>query len=136
MKKNVVKILSIMLVALMIVGVSSVVMAGDYLNPGSYEGGSSTGADKAQGVANIIIGFVQVIGVSAAIIMLIVLAIKYVSAAPGEKADIKKSAVVYIVGAVLLFAASGVLGIIKGLAEGVNEQGEAHIVLEEKGKLA
>ena len=62
---------------------------------------------------------VQVVGVGVAIIMLIVLAIKYISAAPGDKADIKKHAVVYVVGAVVLFAASGILGIVKKFAANV-----------------
>ena len=48
--------------------------------------------------------------------MLIVLAIKYISAAPSDKADIKKSATAYIIGAVVLFAASGVIQIIKNFA--------------------
>ena len=58
-----------------------------------------------------------------AIIMLIVLAIKYISAAPGDKADIKKHAVVYVVGAIVLFAASGILGIIKNFASNVKASG-------------
>ena len=65
------------------------------------------------------ITIVQVVGVGVAIIMLIVLAIKYISAAPGDKADIKKHAVVYVVGAVVLFAASGILGIVKNFAKNV-----------------
>ena len=48
--------------------------------------------------------------------MLIVLAIKYISAAPGDKAEIKKHAVVYVVGAVILFAATGILQIIRTFA--------------------
>lgn len=54
-----------------------------------------------------------------AIIMLIVMAIKYISAAPSEKAEIKKGVTIYIVGAIVLFAASGILGIIKGFASNV-----------------
>ena len=38
------------------------------------------------------------------------------SNAPSDKAEIKKHAVVYIVGAVVLFAASGLLGIIRTFA--------------------
>ena len=38
------------------------------------------------------------------------------AAAPGDKAEIKKHAVVYVVGAIVLFAASGILEIIKGFA--------------------
>lgn len=66
------------------------------------------------------ITIVQVVGVGVAIIMLIVLAIKYISAAPGDKADIKKHAVVYVVGAVVLFAATGILGIVKKFASNIN----------------
>ena len=41
----------------------------------------------------------------------------------GDKAEIKKHAVVYIVGAVVLFGATGLLGIIKNFtAETVNAQ--------------
>ena len=58
--------------------------------------------------------------------MLIVLAIKYISAAPGDKAEIKKHAVVYVVGAVILFAATGILGIVKNFASNVSaDQTEA-----------
>ena len=52
--------------------------------------------------------------------MLIVLAIKYISAAPSDKAEIKKHAVVYVVGAIVLFAASGILQIIKNFAGNVH----------------
>ena len=65
------------------------------------------------------ITIVQVVGVGVAIIMLIVLAIKYISAAPGDKADIKKHAVVYVVGAVVLFAATGILGIVQKFASNI-----------------
>ena len=48
--------------------------------------------------------------------MLAVLAMKYMSAAPGEKATIKKHAAVYIVGAIVLFGAAGILNIIETFA--------------------
>ena len=73
-------------------------------------------ADSVQNIIRAILTVTQVIGVGVAVIMLIVLAIKYISAAPGDKADIKKHAVVYVVGAVVLFAASGILQIIKNFA--------------------
>ncbi len=76
-------------------------------------------ADSLNRIIGSAITVVQVVGVGVAIIMLIVLAIKYISAAPGDKADIKKHAVVYVVGAVVLFAASGILGIVKNFAGNV-----------------
>ena len=60
---------------------------------------------------------IQVTATGVAVIMLIVLAIKYISSAPSEKADIKKSAMIYVVGAIILFAGSGILAIIRSFAE-------------------
>ena len=45
------------------------------------------------------------------------LAIKYMTSAPGDKAEIKKHAIVYIVGACMAFGATGVVEIIKTFAE-------------------
>ena len=51
--------------------------------------------------------------------MLLVVAMKYMTAAPGEKADIKKHAVVYVVGAVVLFAVTGILGLINTFSSNI-----------------
>ena len=77
---------------------------------------TSGAADSINRILGSILTIVQVVGCGIAVIMLIVLAIKYISAAPGDKADIKKHAVVYVVGAVVLFAASGILQIVKNFA--------------------
>ena len=66
-------------------------------------------ADSLNRIIGSAMTVVQVVGVGVAIIMLIVLAIKYISAAPGDKADIKKHAVVYVVGAVVLFGATNII---------------------------
>lgn len=81
---------------------------------------SSGAADSINRIVGSILTIVQVVGCGVAVIMLIVLAIKYISAAPGDKADIKKHAVVYVVGAVVLFAASGILQIVKNFAGNVH----------------
>ena len=127
MTKNVIKALVVALVAiLMIVSLSTYVNAEPIKFGDISEGTVTEGAQDTSGAAsslNRIIGaaitVVQVVGVGVAIIMLIVLAIKYISAGPGDKADIKKHAVVYVVGAVVLFAASGILGIVKNFAQNV-----------------
>lgn len=63
-----------------------------------------------------VITIARVICSGVAVAMLIVLGMKYMSAAPSEKADIKKHAVVYIVGAVVMFACTAILGIIQKFA--------------------
>lgn len=70
-------------------------------------------------VVSAIITMARIIGVTVAIVMILVVAMKYMSAAPGEKADIKKSAVVYIVGAIVLFAVTGILGIINDFSKNI-----------------
>lgn len=67
-------------------------------------------------IAKSIITITRTICMGVAVTMLIVLAIKYMSAAPGDKATIKKSAVTYVVGAIVMFAAAGILSIIEAFA--------------------
>ena len=113
------KILISLLLSVLILSITTIGFC-QSVDPGSLRG-NVTGdtAQKINSTANQIIGIVQVIAVAAAVIMLIYLGIKYMSAAPSEKADIKKSAVIYVVGAVLLFATTGILGLIKTFATGV-----------------
>ncbi len=68
-----------------------------------------------------ILGIAQIIGVGVASIMLIALAIKYIVSSPSDKAEIKKHAVVYIVGAIFIYAAAGILKIIQVFAEGMGK---------------
>lgn len=118
-KETAVKILVAMLTILMLtICMQSTVFAGDGLmDLDNVKGTSSGAATSTQKIANQILGIVQVVAVSVAVIMLIVLAIKYISSAPNDKAEIKKNAIVYVVGAVLLFGATGILQIIKTLGE-------------------
>lgn len=67
-----------------------------------------------------IISIVQVFGVFIAVAMLISLGIKYMYASPGEKAQIKQGLTVYVIGAVVMFAAAGILGIIKSFYTNIN----------------
>ena len=82
---------------------------------------TGSAADKVTDASNTIIGIVQIVGTAVAIIMLIYLGIKYVIAAPDEKAEIKKSAFIYVIAAIFIFAASNILGMLKDFAEDVTE---------------
>lgn len=93
-------------------------VAGELINT-LDEGQTSSANDKVKEIVAIIITVVRVVGVAVAIVMLLVVAMKYMSAAPGEKADIKKSAVVYVVGAVVLFAVTGILGLINTFSSNI-----------------
>ena len=123
MTKKVMKMIAIMLIALMLVAAcSQIVLATDSTSLTQFDGKNdkSSASSSAQNIIGALISIVQVIGVGVAIIMLIVLAIKYISAAPGDKAEIKKHAVVYVVGAIVLFAATGILQIIKSFSSNIS----------------
>lgn len=114
-----IRLVSVLLMAFMVaMTLSGAVSASDPLDTTQFNNKGVTGEAQSS-VTNIIgaiITIVQVIGVGVAVIMLTVLAIKYISAAPSEKAEIKKSVTIYVVGAIVLFSASALLGIVKNFA--------------------
>ena len=71
-------------------------------------------------VLNAVIKLIQIVGSGIAIIMVIMLGMKYMLASPGEKADYKKTAVPILIGCVLLFAASNIAGIIADVGMELN----------------
>ena len=122
MMKKYVTILFIALMIITMLGTFSTVFATSGWDvPTDFEAGDVKEADTINKAVDTILGVTQIVGGGVAVIMLIVLALKYISAAPNDKAEIKKHAVVYIVGAICLFGAAGILGIIRGLGKTVAE---------------
>ncbi len=78
---------------------------------------SSNAATATRNITGALLNVFRIAAVGIALIMLVVVAIKYMSAAPEGKAEIKKHAVIYIVGAIVLFASAGVLSIIESFAD-------------------
>ena len=73
-------------------------------------------SDKVGDIVNSIVVVVQVVGTGIAFIIILVLAMKYMTAAPGDKADIKKSAFIYLIGAIVVFGVPTILRIIMSFA--------------------
>ena len=59
-----------------------------------------------------IIGLVQAVGTIVAVVMLIVVGIKYLTSSPEGKAQYKGTMMAYVVGAILIFAASNLVKLI------------------------
>lgn len=115
--KKMAQVMTVLTVVLGILFATSMVFAAGYEIPTA----KATNADTAiTNIGGMVLSIAQIVGTAVAVIMLIVLAIKYISAAPNDKAEIKKHAVVYIVGAIVLFAASALLGIVKNFATGIS----------------
>lgn len=66
----------------------------------------TSGAEDVSDIGNQIAGIVQVVGIFAAVIIIMVIGIKYMMGSAEEKAEYKKVMIPYLVGALLLFAAS------------------------------
>ncbi len=106
-------IIALLLIATICTSLSMVYAEVTVPTAGAVKGG----ADKAaSNIVGAVITMVQIVAFAAAVIMLMFLGIKYITASPDGKAEIKKSATQYVVGAVILFAATGILQIVKSFA--------------------
>lgn len=59
-----------------------------------------------------VMGAVRIIATGVAIVMISVVAMKYLMSAPGDRADMKKASIQYVVGAVIVFGAANILTIL------------------------
>ena len=120
MKNVLVKITSsILLMIILITTVFAIVgdcISRDDINS-IYNGDIEDSTAEARGRTEKIIGAVldalRIAGAAIAIIILLVIASKYIVASAGDRADIKRYAVNYVIGAIVFFAASGILTIIR-----------------------
>ncbi len=122
MKNKVIKIVFIVIALLIFLFVTNTYASGFI---GQIEGNITPGMNSqpgksAQNFGKSIIGVIQIAGVGIAVIMLLYIAIKYMMAAPSEKADFKKTAINFVIGAVIIFAATGILELIKKTMENLS----------------
>lgn len=104
MKRNF-KVTSMVILFLMLVVISTSVLAAP--SPDTYTG-DTNGTNSISNLGQSLLGIVQVVGSIGAVIILVVLGIKYMMGSAEEKADYKKTMIPYLVGAVLIFAASNI----------------------------
>lgn len=105
MKRKLVKLLQIVFMAILILMIGTTVLA-DY-TPGDLDGSLTFGeSQKIRDVGNQIIGIIQAIGTVVAVVVLMILGIKYMLGSVDEKAEYKKSMLPYVIGAASLLAAS------------------------------
>ena len=113
--KKISKALSILLVAFMLISIVTPVLAVGP-DPTNYQGDNSVTTDKIDSLGNQIITIVSTIGSIASVVVLIVLGIKYMMGSAEEKAEYKKTLLPYVIGAVLIFAASTIAGVVFNFA--------------------
>lgn len=116
---NVVKIF---LICIFILGLTIPSLATNNVNfdVNAFENASGTEAGKKVETAlGQVAGVVRIIGTGISIIVIVVIACKYMIASAGDRAEIKKNAIPFVVGAIVLFGASGIFEIIVDFASGI-----------------
>ena len=120
--KKTIKIIATLLLVVMIISMFSTVFAastkGSVTDPANLSG---EGTDKFDSIGNKIIGMVQAIGSIVSVLILVVLGIKYMMGSAEEKAEYKKTMIPYLVGAVLIFAASNIASMVYSFANSITK---------------
>lgn len=116
--KKTMKVISVLLMIVMISFTLSSIVAATTGNPVDSTLGimdSNKNSGQADGVAKIggqIAGILTTVGIVVAVIVLLILGIKYMMGSASEKAEYKKTMIPYIVGAVLVLGASSIVRIV------------------------
>lgn len=82
-------------------------IAEDFVNNGE-NGGNVINNDALKEGSNTLYNVLLVIGIAVAFIWGIVLGIQFVTGSLGEKADVKKNLIVYVIGCIIIFGAFGI----------------------------
>lgn len=87
-----------------------------FVNNGE-NGGNVINNDALKEGSNTLYNVLLVIGIAVAFIWEIVLGIQFITGSLGEKADVKKNLIVYLVGCVIIFGAFGIWKLLLQLLE-------------------
>lgn len=121
MKKSIKVILTLLLAIMLVTSIAGTVLAVDpntVLN--GLNGNGNVQINDLTKVGNNIVTIIQVVGIVIAVIVLLVIGIKYMMGSASEKAEYKKTMIPYIVGAVLIFAGTSLVRVIYSLSTSVS----------------
>lgn len=120
MKKSIKVISTLLLTIMLVASIAGTVLAVDpntVLN--GLNGNGNVQTNDLTKVGNNIVTIIQVVGIVIAVIVLLVIGIKYMMGSASEKAEYKKTMIPYIVGAVLIFAGTSLVRVIYSLSTSV-----------------
>lgn len=122
MKKSIKVISTLLLTIMLVASIAGTVLAVDpntVLN--GLNGNGNVQTNDLTKVGNNIVTIIQVVGIVIAVIVLLVIGIKYMMGSASEKAEYKKTMIPYLVGAILIFGASAITKVVVGLAQGITK---------------
>lgn len=119
MKRIITKFIVVILISILLIACfGSVVSKAFEWNIDDMANASAKGnvVGTTRTVMGVAITITRTVCMGVAFIMLTILGIKYMTSAPSDRASVVKHAYVYIFGAILMFASSGIIGIIAKFA--------------------
>lgn len=124
MKKNVVKMITVILIAILLITFLNTISFSDYYDIGAFENEevNNKASTMIVNASKNSIATARIVSGAIALIVLLVIAMKYMMAAPGDKADIKKHAVAYVIGAFILFSVTEIITILIEVGGKIGEE--------------
>ena len=83
--------------------------------------GDTVNLDDVTNLGQKIVGIMQIVGVVIAVVVLLVIGIKYLIGSAEERAEYKKTMIPYLVGAILIFASTTMVRVVYNIANAVND---------------
>ena len=121
MKKSIKVISTLLLTIMLVASVAGTVLAVDPNNVlNGLNGNGNVQTNDLTKVGNNVVTIIQVVGIVVAVIVLLIIGIKYMMGSASEKAEYKKTMIPYIVGAVLIFAGTSLVRVIYSLSTSVS----------------
>ena len=116
--KKLTKILTVILLVAIMLTVYTTVAKASYSDQvdGLFDV-EAEGTDNIMNVGGNIVSIVTTIGIIVAVVVLLVLGIKYMMGSASEKAEYKKTMIPYLVGALLIFGASAIAKAVIAISE-------------------
>lgn len=114
MKKYIVAIITVLIITFILgcfIYKTNAVGLGTITNPDDYIQSSEDNQGVIR-IGNVIVWIVRTVGQSIAVVMLLIIGIKYILGSVEEKAEYKQSMWPYIIGAIMIFAGASLTDII------------------------
>ena len=124
--KKLSKILSIILFVAIIMTMFTTIVRADEDSTGKVDtlfGEGTANTEGILGVGTNIVSIITTVGIIVAVVVLLVLGIKYMMGSASEKAEYKKTMIPYLIGALLIFGASAIAKAVIAVSESITKTG-------------
>lgn len=126
MNKKILKIICIIIISIITISIMPTNVFGTTLSqmaPNKIESGLEVGGTtQLKNAGQDIMGIIKAVGIILSVAIVSVLGIKYMIGSSEERAGYKKSMLPYLIGAIMLFAASNLVEVVYQFATGVEQQ--------------